>query len=130
MRVVRFHHQIGNGQFQLMRIQASGFAVRHQRVARTEPEQDFRGLRDDQAPRFQKRRRKRPRTWPLAAQERQDGVVALLACDVGVIRAGVFQRQAHEFAAALDAGPVIELIAHGVLLRGTADARRARLNAA
>src|SRR5205823_1899446 len=49
----------------------------------------------------------------LALDQLGDRAIAALARDIDVIGACLLQSEADEFAAALDAGPVIELVAHG-----------------
>ena len=59
MGVVNAHDEIGDRELQLMRPQPPHFVARREFVARTEEEQDFRGLRDDELAGFEEWRRVR-----------------------------------------------------------------------
>jgi hypothetical protein len=47
-----------------------------------------------------------------AQERRREDAVFLDRLSVDIVRAGILQREANELAAALDPGPVIELVAH------------------
>src|SRR3984893_11605164 len=82
-------------------------------MARSEIEQDVRGLSDHELSGFQERRGGgRPAAARLHHSHHR-GHAALAARDIGIIGAGLFQRETDIFTAALNAGPVIEFIAHG-----------------
>lgn len=118
MRVVHLGDQVGDGHLQLQGLVAARFAVRHQIQLRTEVMQDVGDLRDHQPARLEEGRRERAGAFLLAFEESLHHRVPLFARDIGVGRAGVFQRQTHELAAPLQAGPVIELVMHGSLRSG------------
>jgi len=82
-------------------------------VARSEIEQDIGGLPDHEFSGFQKRRRKRRPAVARFHHPHHRGHTALAARDVDIVGAGILQREADIFAAALNARPVIEFIAHG-----------------
>jgi len=67
----------------------------------------------------QKRRGEWLQTFNLALQVRLHDHIAMDARHVRVARAGIFQRQPHELAAALDAGPVIQFVMHAATPYGT-----------
>ena len=117
MRVVDFHHQVGDGELQLMRPQPPGLVLRREAEPRPEIEQDVRGLRDDVLAGFQDRRRERRMLFALALHEGDVRLAAALARDVDIVGAGLLQREADEFAAPLDGRPVIEFVAHGFASR-------------
>ena len=81
-------------------------------MARAEIEQDIGGLPDHQLAGFQERRRERRRRSPASIIRAHRRHAACAARDVVVPGAGVLQREPDIFAAALDARPVIEFIAH------------------
>jgi hypothetical protein len=81
----------------------------HSRFARTEVEEDVRRLGQDQAARLEERGREH--LVPLHRGEHALDAIRS-ARDVDIFGAGVFQRQADEFAAPLDAGPVEQLVRH------------------
>src|SRR5206468_2574705 len=81
---------------------------------------------DDELARLENRRRERRPLVALAREQRFDRAVAAFAADIDVIGACLFEREADEFAAALDRRPVVELVAHGLdcgadMSRNTAD---------
>src|SRR6267143_4764095 len=119
VRVVRFDQPVGDGELELVRPDPGCLAFRHEAVARREPEEDVRSLRDHQLPRFQKWRSERQTSVGFAFHEAHQRRNAALRQprDVHVVGARYFQCEPHEFSAALDRGPVIELVAHGVLLQ-------------
>ena len=82
-------------------------------MARSEIEQDVGGLPDHELAGFEERRRKRRRAATRLHHLHHRGHAALAARNVGIVGAGLFQREADIFAAALDARPVQEFIAHG-----------------
>ena len=119
MRVVHFGDEIGERQLQLVRPQPSGVRLRREAVARAEEEQDVRGLADQVASVFEEWRCERREGNRVALHERKHPLFpAPGSRHVDVRRAGLLQREAHEFAAALDRWPVVELVAHERLLRG------------
>ena len=81
----------------------AGLGLRRQAVALAEIQQDVGGLADDDVAGFQERRRKRR---VRGFRRRVSRIIAAMpsprARDVDVVGAGIFQRQAHEFAASLD----------------------------
>ena len=106
MAVVDMHDEIGDGELQLMRPQSSRLVARREVQARAEVKQDIRGLRDDDLAGLEKRRRiGRPRAALVLEQfhHRRHAAPPRPARDVDVIGAGLFERQADEFAAALAA---------------------------
>src|SRR5438876_232738 len=95
-----------------MRPEPPRLARRGETVAIAEEQQDVRGLADEEATRLEERRRKRRPLGLLVAEQREHRAL-VVARDVDIVGAGLFERQAHELAASLDGGPVIELVAHG-----------------
>jgi len=101
--IVGFDQPIGNGELQLVRPEPARFIPWRQAQARAEVEQDVGGLGDDSFAGDEAGQREgRLLPWK--------GVVAGAAQDIRVAGAGVFQRQADEFAATLDIRPVVEAV--------------------
>jgi len=101
--IVRFDQPVGDGELQLVRPEPARFALWREAQARPEVEQDIGGLGDDPFPGDQVGQREG--RLPL-----RKGIVPGAAQDVRVIGAGVLQRQADEFAAALDFRPVVKAV--------------------
>src|SRR5450756_1526294 len=59
MGIVNLHNEIGKGELQLMRPQPAADIARRKAEPRAEKQENVRGLPDESASRFQKRRRKR-----------------------------------------------------------------------
>jgi hypothetical protein len=117
MRVVGFDHEIRDGELKLIDPQPPGVAFRRKPVTSAEEGEDVRGLADQQIARLQERRRKRRMSGRLSPHQLfQFRHAALAARDIDIVRARFFQREPHEFAATLNLRPVIELVAHHVLL--------------
>src|SRR5450755_2983500 len=118
MSVVNLNDEVRHRQLQLMYPEPARGIARDEMQARTEKQQDIGGLPDQLPPGLQKRRRERrsrdigtlekslERGHAAAALGRQQG-------NVNVPGAGLLERQAHVFAASLDAGPVVEAVQHG-----------------
>jgi hypothetical protein len=81
---------------------------------------------DDLAARLQERWREGLRALAAAIQERLHHRIAVRPRHVDVVGAGIFQRQPHELATALDAGPVIQRVLHGSVSAGQGRQPRAR----
>ena len=105
-------HEVGDGELQLVHPQFAGLCLRRQPMATAEIEQDVCGLGDHQLAGLQERRRKRRRALARLRHPHHFGHAVAMAGDVVIGSAGVFQRKADIFAAALNHGPVIELVAH------------------
>jgi len=90
--------------------------LRREIVPRPKPEQDVRDLRDGELAGAQERRCVRRALLRAAHNGKHRLHAALTARDVLVGRARVLERQPHEFTAALDLRPVVELVAHAGLL--------------
>ena len=110
MGVMDFDDKIRDRQLQLMQPQPSRFGFRREAMARPEIEQDVGGLPDHEFARFEERRRERRRAARL--HHLRHRAHAALARHIGVIGAGLLQREADIFAASLDLRPVIKLITH------------------
>src|SRR6516225_6706017 len=94
--------------------QQAALRARRQPVATPQKHQDACGLCDHKIASLQKRRRKRQPLEARALHESKHLVFAAApAGDIDVIGAGLFKRKPYEFAAALDLGPIVELITHG-----------------
>src|SRR6267378_968653 len=121
VRVVRFDQPVGHRELELVRPEAGFLAFRHQAVARGEPEEDVRRLRDHELPRLEERRRVGHAPLRLAFQEAHQhrNAAPRVSRDIDVFGSRFLQREPHEFSAALYRRPVIELVAHAVLLQGT-----------
>src|SRR5215204_1623103 len=115
MRVMDLPHQIRDGELQLVRPQLAVLVLGRKPVPRTEIEQDICGLTDAALAGLEERRRKRRMRLASTGEQRLDGLTTALARYVKVVRAGLLQRKADEFAAALDARPIVKLVAHGHL---------------
>src|SRR5258708_13190596 len=94
-----------------MHPEPSGFRLWCQPMARSEIEQDVGGVPDQKFTGFEKRRGKWRRAAPRL-HHLHHRPHAMLARDIGVTPAGLFQREADIFAAALNGGPGIEALPH------------------
>ena len=121
VRVVRLGHHVGDGQLQLVRPEPVGLADAR------EPEARARGTAGSRRS-GRRRCRRRPGTAartaaagcpdrPGVAQRRLTAASRRLARHVDIGRAGSLERQADELAAALDRGPIVELVSHASLRR-------------
>src|SRR5712691_1028587 len=115
VRVVRFDQPVGDGELELVCPEPARFDRGNEPEARSEKEQDIRGLRDHQLPRPEERRREGRALLRFASQELHQRRHALLrkSRDVYVVGTRFLESKSDEFSAALDRGPVIELVAHG-----------------
>ena len=112
MGVVDLLDEIGHRQLQLMQPEPVGLRTGAEFQLRPEKMQNLGDLRDHQFAGLEERRRE-GRAFFAPVHHRHHAVhAARLARNVIVGRAGILERQPHEFAAALDAGPVEQLIAH------------------
>jgi hypothetical protein len=108
--VVHLDHPVHDRQLLGVKLGATGFVHGREPQLGAEVVQDRGRLRDDELARLQERRRKRA----LRREQALHACHALRgARDVDVARAGVFEGEAHELAAPLDLGPVIQLVFHG-----------------
>src|SRR5215213_4479423 len=112
MRVVDLHHEIRDGELQLMRPQPSRLVLRSKTKPRPKIKQDIRGLCDDQLARLEDWRGERWMLLAFALDQLLDHVITALARHIDVIGTCLFQREPYEFAATLDIGPVVKLVAH------------------
>ncbi len=111
-------HQISDGQLQLQCLHPPRGRLRHQVKRRAEKIQDRGDLCNDLAARLQEWRREGLRTFTAAIEKRLHHRIAVHPRHVDVVGAGIFQRQAHELATALDAGPVVQRVLHGRVSTG------------
>src|ERR1051325_9800465 len=114
-----------------MRAPTPGLVARRQSVTPPEIKEDVRRLPDQHLAIPQERRGKgRVRRAGSVHQplHRRDATPA--ACDIDVSGAGLLQGETHEFAAPLNARPVIELIWHGATAVGQPGAAFTRLSSA
>ncbi|MNV49268.1 hypothetical protein D3C71_1412160 [compost metagenome] len=81
--------------------------------------QDRADLGDHLSAGTQKRWSEWLQAFNLALQVRLHYRIAMDTRHIGVARAGILQRQPHELAAALDAGPVIQFVMHAATPYGT-----------
>src|SRR5580704_11258920 len=98
-----------------MRPQPAGFVARREIEPRPEVEQDQRRLRDDLLANIQKWRRIRRTGAALVFEQlhhRRNAAFAGPARDIDVIGASLLKREPDEFAAALNAWPIIKFVAH------------------
>ena len=115
MRVMGLDDQVGDGELDLVCPQAIGVALRCQAVTAAEIEKDVGALADQHSPGLQERRGEGGAGRVGAVEESHHPVHAAgLAADVDIVGSGFLEGEADELAAALDARPVIKLIAHGV----------------
>ncbi len=115
MGVVRLADEVGDRELELIDPEPHRLLARGEILARAQKEKNVGGLADEELAAFEERRSEWRMRDALAVEQRQHrrhAVLARPARDVDIVRAGFFEREAHEFAAALDVGPVIELIAH------------------
>src|ERR1051326_4308580 len=100
-----------------MRPQPSRLVPRRESVTRPEIKEDVRRLRDQRLAIPQERRSKgRMRRAGSVHQPLHRRDPAATARDVDVFRADLLQGETHEFAAPLNARPVVELIWHAIFL--------------
>ncbi len=111
--VVHLGYQISDGQLQLQRLHPPRGRMRHQVQRRAEEIQDRGDLCNDLAARLQEWRREGLRTFTAAIEKRLHHRIAVHPRHVDVVGTGILQRQPHELATALDAGPVIQRVLHG-----------------
>src|SRR5262245_28968994 len=114
--VVNLLDEVRDGELQLMGPQPPRLVLGREAMARTEIEQDVRGLADQEPASLEERRRERRVFLALAVEQRHDRTISALAPNVEVIGARLLEREPDVFAAPLNLGPVIELIAHGECL--------------
>src|SRR6266571_4944877 len=127
MAVVHFDQPVGDGELQLVQPQPPGFILRRESEARPEIEQNVRGLRDQQPAGSQERRRKGPVALGTVFKQTDHFLrPPRQARDISVSGAGILEREADEFAAPLDARPVIELITHSGSPRSAKELRACR----
>lgn len=117
MRVVCLADGVRNRELDLVCPDAIGFACSHQLEPWPQVQQNRRGLADHALAVDQHRAGKRWTQSRLVVQTMQQGRQPLPRCrvaarNIGVRRTDRFQRQADKFPAALQAGPVVELIGH------------------
>ena len=105
--VVRLDHDVGDGELDLVCPEAPDLALRREPVLVAEIEEDVGRLADHLLSVPQVGRREGGGFTGIDVTGR-----AALAPDIDVGRARLLQRQADEFAAALDRGPIIELVGH------------------
>src|SRR5205085_10792428 len=102
-----------DGELKLMRPQSTRDRRGCEAMPFAEKQQDIRRLRDDELAGLQKRRRERRTCELFVIETRKHCVLAVVRpCDVDIAHRGFLERQAHEFAAALDRRPVVELVNH------------------
>src|SRR5262249_28461172 len=124
--VVHLVDEIGDCQLQLMRPEPPGLAGRYQVVAWPEIVEDVGSLGDHQPPRLEIRRGERRTLDLLAIEKAQHHTLSTrLSRDIDIVGCGLFERQPDEFAAALDPGPVIELVTHTAVSPGRREVRTA-----
>jgi hypothetical protein len=115
MRIVNLDNEVGDGELELMDPQPPGLGARRKGVAGAEKQQNVRRLADRELAAFEERRRERRMLDARAVKETASSPPAAGARQprhIEVICPGLFEREAHEFAAPLNAGPVVKLIAH------------------
>ena len=121
MGVVDFVDEVGNRQLQLMSPEPAGLVGRRQAVTGAEKGEDIGGLPDDEVAGPQKRRGEGQRLDPAAAEQPLHlALTARLPCNIGVVGARFLEGEPHKLAAALNPGPIVELILH--LVRASCDA--------
>src|SRR5499427_2094225 len=116
MGVVDQHHEVSDGELQLMHPQPSGLVAGREAEPPAEVEEDVGGLADDELAGLEERRRKRRTRAASTLDEfhhRGNAALAGPTRHVDVVGARLLQCEADELAAPLDRRPVIELIAHG-----------------
>ncbi|OOO00968.1 MAG: hypothetical protein USCGTAYLOR_02834 [Chromatiales bacterium USCg_Taylor] len=113
-------YKVGDCQLQLMRPQPAGLALRNQTEPRPQIQQDVGGLGNHPIAGLEKRRRERQMFDSSAIKKTHRRREALAAPrktrHIHVVGARLLEREPHEFATALYAGPVVELIAHTKVL--------------
>jgi len=101
-------------------IDLSGHDLSGHKQTLTKEWEDVRGLADDELASLEERRRVRRMRGTLAFEQplhRGHAGLARLTRHIDIVCAGLFQREADKFAAALDGRPVVELVAHQAVLR-------------
>ena len=116
VRVVRFGHEIGDRELQLVRPEPSAAAFGRETVTLAKEEQDIGRLSDEQLAGLQERWRERRLRDAIVVEHGQHDVLsAVCSRNIVVTNAGFFERQPHEFAATLDRRPVVQRVSHGGL---------------
>src|SRR4030095_6125636 len=112
--IVDFLHEIGHSELQLIQPQTTCFVAGSKLQPRTQKKQDSADLPANQLACLEERRSKWRALVAHAVHHSHYAVhAARFARHVFVARARVLKRKPHKFAAALDLGPVKELITHG-----------------
>src|SRR5262252_6379071 len=118
MRVMDLDHEVGDRKLQLMRPQSSGVIARSKPMTHTEEEKDVRRLADDERAALEERWRKRGMLDAFAVKEchhRWHGATLIwLARHIDIALASLFEREADEFTAPLNCGPIVQFIPHDV----------------
>src|SRR5580704_11272784 len=115
VRIVDVLNHISDGELQLMRPQPARFVSRRNLEPWAEVEQDQRGLCDHELAGLEKRRCIRRIGAALVFEHfhhRRNATVTRSPRDIDVIGASLFECEPDEFAAALNGGPIIELVTH------------------
>ena len=110
MGVMDFGDKVRDRKLELMRPEPAGFPRWREPVAGAQEQQDVRGLADQQAAGLQKGRSEGRRRDLAAVEKAEHGARFPVSRHVFILDTGLFERQAHELAASLDGGPVIELV--------------------
>src|SRR5262249_16125818 len=124
--VVHLVDEIGDRQLQLVRPEPPGLAGRYQVVAWPEIVEDVGSLGDHQPPRLEIRRgERRTVDLPPIGNAPNHTLSTRLSRDIDIVGCGICERQPDELAAALDPGPVIELVSHTAVFLDRREVRTA-----
>ena len=124
MRIMRLGRQIADRELYLMDPEAVRLVSRRQSQLGTEIRRESRRpVRSVSSPSRRKGGANGGRVAPFPASRRciaaDAAVFAVQARHIEIIRAGVFQSEAHEFAASLNLWPIVEFVRHPPAVRFT-----------
>ncbi len=122
MNVMGLGGEVGDGQLQAMHPELGLLVGRHQVQAWSQVLEDIGDMGDDVVACLEKGWREGRTPGLVSFQIGLHGrhakpLVFRRIADIEIVRAGFFERQSDEFAATLDAGPVVQFVTHGNLRR-------------
>lgn len=110
--LVNLRHQVGDGQLKLVDPIAARVLLRSQTMALAKKKQNVSGLADEKPPCLEEGRCERAVPGQPLFHQPDHRRLVVGARDVVVVEPRLLERQADEFAAALNGGPIVELVAH------------------
>ena len=114
---MRFHYGVGDGQLDLMHAEPLRLVFWRKAEFRPEMQQDGRGLADDDIAVTQEGWRERWGHRRRVVGDAIHRVVTVFSRNIAIFGAGILECQPDEFAASLNAGPVIEFVNHATQMQ-------------